>query len=61
MRPPIDIKNVPSLKSGMIRLVHIMTVPISLGFFRGQTGYMKKAGIEVHAISSPRQGARAFR
>jgi len=36
------------------RLVHIVTVPVSLRtFFDGQLRYMKSRGLEVHAIASP--------
>jgi glycosyltransferase involved in cell wall biosynthesis len=34
-------------------LVHVTTVPETLGFMRGQIGYMKQRGFEVHAVSSP--------
>jgi len=34
-------------------LVHVTTVPQTLGFFRGQIAYMKERGFEVHAVSSP--------
>lgn len=34
-------------------LVHVTTVPETLGFFRGQIGFMKARGMEVHAVSSP--------
>jgi glycosyltransferase involved in cell wall biosynthesis len=34
-------------------LVHVTTVPETLNFFRGQIGYLKKQGFEVHAVSSP--------
>lgn len=36
-----------------IKLVHMTTVPQSLFFLRGQTGYMTERGFEVHALSSP--------
>ena len=36
-------------------LLHIMTVPRSLGFLTGQPGYMRACGFEVHALSSPKQ------
>ena len=37
-----------------VKLVHLVTVPISLRtFFDGQIGYMKDSGLEVQAISSP--------
>ena len=38
------------------RLVHVVTVAQTLGFLRGQVGYMRERGFEVHAISTP--GAR---
>jgi glycosyltransferase involved in cell wall biosynthesis len=34
-------------------LIHVTTVPETLGFLRGQIGYMKKRGFEIHAVSSP--------
>ena len=37
---------------GDVKLVHIMTVPQSLGFLSGQARYMKGRGFEVHAIAS---------
>jgi glycosyltransferase involved in cell wall biosynthesis len=37
----------------MARIVHIMTVPESLGFLRGQTAFMKARGHELHAVTSP--------
>lgn len=36
-----------------IRLIHITTVPESLEFFRGQIGYLKARGFDIHLISSP--------
>ena len=36
-----------------LRLVLVTTVPESLGFFTGQARYMRAAGVEVHAVSSP--------
>ncbi len=36
-----------------VTLVHITTVPQTLGFLRGQVGYMHSRGFGVHAISSP--------
>ena len=47
-------------KQGPIRLVHVMTVPLSLGFFRGQVGYMKAQGFEVHVITSPGEALGRF-
>jgi len=34
-------------------LLHITTVPETLGFLRGQIGYLQARGFEVHAVSSP--------
>lgn len=42
------------------RLVHVMTVAKSLGFLRGQVGFMKERGMEVSAIASPDEGLEAF-
>ena len=42
------------------RLVHVMTVAKSLGFLRGQIGFMKERGVEVSAIASPDDGLEAF-
>ena len=36
-----------------VPLVHITTVPQTLGFLRGQIGFMKARGYEVAVISSP--------
>jgi len=37
----------------MTKILHITTVPQTLGFFTGQVGYMNSKGFEVHALSSP--------
>lgn len=37
----------------MPKLVHVTTVPESLGFVAGQVSWLKSRGWEVHAISSP--------
>jgi glycosyltransferase involved in cell wall biosynthesis len=42
------------------KLLHITTVPMSLTFFRGQVGYMKERGLDVHALSSPGPDLDAF-
>jgi glycosyltransferase involved in cell wall biosynthesis len=34
-------------------LVHVTTIPQTLGFLRGQVSYVQGAGFSVHAISSP--------
>lgn len=36
-----------------VKLLHITTVPASLGFLSGQISYMKSQGFDVYAISSP--------
>mgnify|MGYP001157464848 CR=1 FL=1 len=36
-----------------IKIVHVTTVPQSLFFLRGQVGYMKERGFDIHGISSP--------
>ena len=37
----------------LVKLLQITTVPETLSFLKGQTGYMKARGFEVHALSSP--------
>jgi len=34
-------------------IVHVMTVPMSLGFLSGQVSYMRGCGFSLHAITSP--------
>ena len=36
-----------------VKLLHITTVPMTLGFLSGQVGYMKARGFEINALSSP--------
>ncbi|HUZ01818.1 MAG TPA: glycosyltransferase family 4 protein [Thermomicrobiaceae bacterium] len=43
-----------------VRLVHIMTVPVTLAFLRGQAAYLRRRGISVAAITSPGPGLDAF-
>ena len=43
-----------------IKLVHVTTVPQTLGFFRGQIGFLKKRGFEIFLISSPGELGRQF-
>lgn len=43
-----------------VRLIHITTIAESLGFLRGQLGYMKARGFEITAISSPGQYLEGF-
>lgn len=40
--------------------MHITTVPMSLGFLRGQTGFVAARGFEVTAVSSPGDELEAF-
>ncbi|MBN1877737.1 MAG: glycosyltransferase family 4 protein [Anaerolineae bacterium] len=42
------------------KLVHITTVPKSLGFLRGQIDFMHWKGLDVHAISSPGEELSEF-
>jgi lipopolysaccharide/colanic/teichoic acid biosynthesis glycosyltransferase len=42
-----------STARGPIRLIHVTTVPLSLGFLRGQVAFMKARGYEVGVVSSP--------
>lgn len=43
-----------------VRLLHITTVPESLGFLAGQAGYMRARGFEVHVMSSPGDMLHSF-
>ena len=42
-----------SAAPGSPRVVHVMTVPLSLAFLRGQVSYMRTRGFSVHAITAP--------
>lgn len=42
------------------RLLHVTTIPMSLTFLRGQVGYMKARGFDVHVVSSPGDDLTAF-
>jgi glycosyltransferase involved in cell wall biosynthesis len=42
------------------RVLHVTTVPMSLRFLRGQVGYMKARGYEIHVLSSPGAELDAF-
>lgn len=46
--------------SQSIKLLHITTVPQTLNFLKGQVGYMKRQGFDVHALSSPGDFLRQF-
>jgi glycosyltransferase involved in cell wall biosynthesis len=43
-----------------VRLVHVTTAGMALGFLRGQVRYMKSRGLDVFAVSSPGDGVAAF-
>lgn len=43
-----------------ITLLHVMTVPQSLGFLRGQVVFMKQRGFKVHAVTSPGEVLTSF-
>jgi glycosyltransferase involved in cell wall biosynthesis len=36
-----------------VRLVHVMTSPLSLGFFAGQVAFMKQRGLDITMVASP--------
>jgi glycosyltransferase involved in cell wall biosynthesis len=36
-----------------MRLVHVTTVPVTLGFFRGQVQFLQRHGVDVCVVSSP--------
>jgi len=40
-----------------LRLLHVVTVPISLNFFRGQFGFLRARGFDVEAVCSPGEEA----
>ena len=44
-----------------LRLLHVVTVPVSLNFFRGQIGYLRAHGLDVQAASSPGEEAEFAR
>jgi len=56
-RPPNAARD---LTDEPIRLVHITTVPESLGFLTGQIAYMTAHGVTVAAISSPGDALQTF-
>lgn len=43
-----------------LSVAHVMTAAVSLGFLRGQVAFIKKRGIEIHAIASPGDALEAF-
>jgi glycosyltransferase involved in cell wall biosynthesis len=53
-------RNTPRLGTACAtRLLHLTTIPTTLGFLRGQAAGLRGRGIEVHALSSP--GTDLFR
>jgi glycosyltransferase involved in cell wall biosynthesis len=46
--------------SGVRCLVHLTTVPMTLRFLEGQVRFVRRAGLEVHALSSPGEGLQEF-
>ncbi len=44
----------------MAHIVHVMTVPESLGFLRGQVAFMKSRGHTLSVVTSPGDGLREF-
>lgn len=44
----------------MPRIVHVFTVPESLLFLRGQAGWMRERGHELHVVTSPGEGILDF-
>jgi glycosyltransferase involved in cell wall biosynthesis len=59
MSEPVDRSANPA-PAPSVSLLHITTVPMSLTFLKGQVGYMKAQGIEVHALSSPGEDLLRF-
>ncbi len=49
-----------NLQSRDIRLLHITTVPQTLGFFHGQIAFLKKRGFDIYAVSSPGETGEQF-
>lgn len=50
----------PSRSRGGLRVVHVTTVPETLGFLAGQGAALAARGIEMHAVSSPGPALEAF-
>ena len=44
-----------------VRLVHVTTIPETLGFLAGQAGFLRARGYDVHAVASPGERLDAFR
>lgn len=45
---------------GEVRLLHVATVPLTLGFLRGQVGFMRARGYRVSVVTSPGPALDAF-
>lgn len=43
-----------------ILLVHVVTIPETLNFLRGQIGYLNRRGFAIHAVSSPGEVLQEF-
>jgi hypothetical protein len=65
LRMPIQLNRTPTSTAADLRsrgagadrppvkIAHVMTVPKSFAFLRGQVGFMRAAGFSLHAIASP--------
>lgn len=43
------------------RILHVVTVPMTLRFFEGQIGFMRRNGAHIHVVSSPGPELDRFR
>ena len=50
----------PAAGSGPVRLIHVLTVPDSLVFLRGQMRFMKARGFEITVVCSGGRGLEEF-
>ena len=50
----------PAVSSPMLTVVHVVTVPMTLRFLRGQAAFMGERGYEIVAVSSPGTELDAF-
>lgn len=46
------------MRSPRFRLLHVVTVPITFTFLRGQLGYLAGQGVELHGVSAPPEDGR---
>src|SRR5262249_10886405 len=44
----------------LVRVVHVFTVPLSLGFLRGQAAFMRERGYSLSVVCSPGPGLDRF-